>query len=88
MRFFFYIFQVNLRNQDIVYQHNITEKYYKIGCIYVYLISLTNSGTQNIVGNRLIFEKAKIKYQGMKNRFGDSCSIVFTWLGRNHILKL
>ena len=29
--FFFYIFQVNLRNQEIVYQHNITEKYYKIG---------------------------------------------------------
>ena len=28
---FFYIFQVNLRNQEIVYQHNITEKYYKIG---------------------------------------------------------
>ena len=24
-------FQVNLRNQEIVYQHNITEKYYKIG---------------------------------------------------------
>ena len=30
MRFFFH-FQVNLRNQEIVYQHNITEKYYKIG---------------------------------------------------------
>ena len=28
---FFYIFQANLRNQLIVYQHNITEKYYKIG---------------------------------------------------------
>ena len=28
--FFFFIFQVNLRNQEIVYQHNITEKYYKI----------------------------------------------------------
>ena len=28
---FFYIFQVNLRNQEIVYQDNITEKYYKIG---------------------------------------------------------
>ena len=28
---FFYIFQVNLRNQEIVYQHNITEKYCKIG---------------------------------------------------------
>ena len=27
----FYIFQANLRNQEIVYQHNITEKYYKIG---------------------------------------------------------
>ena len=25
------IFQVNLRNQEIVYQHNITEKYYRIG---------------------------------------------------------
>ena len=31
MRLFFFIFQVNLRNQEIVYQHNITEKYYKIG---------------------------------------------------------
>ena len=29
--FFFLIFQVNLRNQEIVYQHNITEQYYKIG---------------------------------------------------------
>ena len=29
--FFVFIFQVNLRNQEIVYQHNITEKYYKIG---------------------------------------------------------
>ena len=29
--FFFFIFQVNLRNQERVYQHNITEKYYKIG---------------------------------------------------------
>ena len=28
---FFYIFQVNLRNQEIFYQHNITEKYHKIG---------------------------------------------------------
>ena len=28
---FFFIFQVNLRNKEIVYQHNITEKYYKIG---------------------------------------------------------
>ena len=28
---FFYIFQVNLRNQEIVYQNNITEKYLKIG---------------------------------------------------------
>ena len=28
---FFFIFQANLRNQEIVYQHNITEKYYKIG---------------------------------------------------------
>ena len=28
---FFFILQVNLRNQEIVYQHNITEKYYKIG---------------------------------------------------------
>ena len=27
----FFIFQANLRNQEIVYQHNITEKYYKIG---------------------------------------------------------
>ena len=30
-KIFFFIFQVNLRNQEIVYQHNITEKYYKIG---------------------------------------------------------
>ena len=29
--FFLNIFQVNLRNQEIVYQHNIIEKYYKIG---------------------------------------------------------
>ena len=29
--FFFFIFQVNLRNQEIVNQHDITEKYYKIG---------------------------------------------------------
>ena len=28
---FFYIFQVILKNQEIVYQHNIAEKYYKIG---------------------------------------------------------
>ena len=28
---FIFIFQVNLRNQEIVYQNNITEKYYKIG---------------------------------------------------------
>ena len=28
---FFFIFQVNLRNQETVYQHNITEKNYKIG---------------------------------------------------------
>ena len=28
---FFFIFQVNLRNQEIVYKHNIIEKYYKIG---------------------------------------------------------
>ena len=28
---FFFMFQVNLRNQEIVYQHNVTEKYYKIG---------------------------------------------------------
>ena len=28
---FFFIFQVNLRNQEIVYLHDITEKYYKIG---------------------------------------------------------
>ena len=28
---FFFIFQVNLRNQEIVYQHNNTEKYYKVG---------------------------------------------------------
>ena len=27
---FFSFFKVNLRNQEIVYQHNITEKYYKI----------------------------------------------------------
>ena len=27
---FFFIFQVNLRNQEIVYEHNITEKYYKV----------------------------------------------------------
>ena len=31
MRIFFLIFQANLRNQEIVYQHNIAEKYYKIG---------------------------------------------------------
>ena len=31
MRYFFFIFQANLRNQEIVHQHNITEKYYKIG---------------------------------------------------------
>ena len=30
-RIFFFIFQINLRNQGIVFQHNITEKYYKIG---------------------------------------------------------
>ena len=29
--FFIYIFQVNLRNKEIVYQHNIAEIYYKIG---------------------------------------------------------
>ena len=28
---FLNIFQVNLRNQEIVYQHNITEKHYKTG---------------------------------------------------------
>ena len=28
--FFFYIFQVDLRNKEILYQHNIAEKYYKI----------------------------------------------------------
>ena len=28
---FIFIFQVNLRNQEIVYQNNITEKDYKIG---------------------------------------------------------
>ena len=28
---FFHIFQVNLRSQETIYQHNITEKYYKIG---------------------------------------------------------
>ena len=28
---FFFIFQANLRNQEIAYQHNIAEKYYKIG---------------------------------------------------------
>ena len=28
---FFYIFQVNLRNKEIVNQKNIAEKYYKIG---------------------------------------------------------
>ena len=28
--FFFFIFQANIRNQEIVYQHNIAEKYYKI----------------------------------------------------------
>ena len=28
---FFFIFQVNLKNQEIVYQNNIAEKYYKIG---------------------------------------------------------
>ena len=27
--FFFYIFQVNLRNQEIVYQHNITKNIIK-----------------------------------------------------------
>ena len=27
----FLIFKVNLRNQEIVYQHSITEKYYEIG---------------------------------------------------------
>ena len=34
----FFIFQVNLRNQEIVYQHNITEKYYKLDCIRMALI--------------------------------------------------
>ena len=29
--FFFYIFQVNLKNKETVNQHNIAEKYYKIG---------------------------------------------------------
>ena len=29
--FFKKMFQANLRNQEIVYQHNITEKYYEIG---------------------------------------------------------
>ena len=29
--FCFFIFQVKLRNQEIVYQHKITDKYYKIG---------------------------------------------------------
>ena len=28
---FFFIFQANLRNKEIVNQHNIAEKYYKIG---------------------------------------------------------
>ena len=28
---FLFIFQANLRNQEIVYQHNIAEKYYKLG---------------------------------------------------------
>ena len=28
---FFFHFQVNLKNQEIVYQNNITEKHYKIG---------------------------------------------------------
>ena len=28
---FFFIFQVNLKNQEIVYQNIITENYYKIG---------------------------------------------------------
>ena len=28
---FFFILKVNLRNREIVYQHNITDKYYKIG---------------------------------------------------------
>ena len=27
----FYTFQVNLRNKEIVYQHNIAQRYYKIG---------------------------------------------------------
>ena len=27
---FFFIFQANLKNQEIVYQHNITEKYHKM----------------------------------------------------------
>ena len=27
---FLFIFQANLKNQEIVYQHNIAEKYYKI----------------------------------------------------------
>ena len=30
-RILFFIFQVNLRNKEIVYQNNIAEKYYKIG---------------------------------------------------------
>ena len=32
---FFFNFQLNLRNQETVYQHNITEKYYKIDPNYV-----------------------------------------------------
>ena len=34
---FFFIFQVNLRNQEIVYQHNITDKLSDVGIFPVYL---------------------------------------------------